>query len=154
MVELQHIQPGISDEGDRLFLTETIDSKDICSSYSAITDEEYNNIRNNMNVLYDYYREEGFDEMYISVIPNPVTILEPEGYNGLIPRLQNDTALRMKFIDVYSVFKETDKYIYRPGDTHWNDNGIQLWIQTVNDTLRRWNNMAVADNGLVSSSAQ
>jgi|GEM_PF-1049038 len=143
----------IADDGDRLFLTETIDRNKIFSSYSTITDEEYNNLKNNMNILYDYYMGEGFDEMYMVIIPNPVTVLAPGGYNGLIPRLQNDTELNMKFIDVYSAFNKSDENIYRPGDTHWNDNGIQLWLHIVNDTLQKWNKPD-ADNSLVSASAQ
>lgn len=132
---------SVSADGNRLFIAETLNPGRPESSYSLISSEEYNNIVRNLNILYDYYRNEGFDEMYLAIIPNPVTIHEPKGYNNLIPRLQSDTALRMKFIDIYQTYKSSDTVIYRPGDTHWYNSGMQMWINTVNDTLRKWNKM-------------
>lgn len=128
----------ISKDGNNLYLKETTDANEKGSSYYQLPDAEYNTIVNNMNVLYEHYIAEGFDEVYLAPIPNPVTISEPSGYNELIPRLQQDATLKMKCIDVYSIYKETSEKIYRPGDSHWNNVGMQLWLEAVNDTLRNW----------------
>lgn len=128
----------IAENGNHLYLKETVMPNSAGSSYYVIPDKEYGKRVEILNTLYQHYKAEGFDEVYLAPIPNPVTILEPEGYNNLIPRLQNDPALEMKYIDIYTAFKNTDKQIYRPGDSHWNNNGMQLWIQAVNDTLSKW----------------
>ncbi|MCB0700040.1 MAG: hypothetical protein H6551_08580 [Chitinophagales bacterium] len=129
----------ISEDGKQLFLKETIDSKRQESSYSPVSDEELTNIINNLNTIYDHYRAEGFDELYLAMIPNPVTIINPEGYNQLIPRLQNDPRLKIKLIDIYSTYQNADTVLYRPGDSHWYNSGMQLWIKEVNKMLVKWN---------------
>lgn len=127
----------ISESGDQLFIKESVSEDNIMSARYHLKDDEYSIIINNLNTIYDHYRSEGFDEVYLAAIPNPVTILEPHGYNMLIPRLQSDPSLRMKCIDIYSEYKQNHENIFRPGDTHWSNKGMQMWIQVVNDSLRK-----------------
>lgn len=129
----------VSDDGDQLFLKETIEPKNIKSAYAPVSNEDITLLINNLNKIYEHYRNEGFNELYFAPIPNPVTILEPERYNQLIPRIQNDPRLKMKVIDIYSVYKNADTVLYRPGDSHWYNSGIQLWIKEVNKELIKWN---------------
>lgn len=129
----------IADNGQQLYLSHTTDLHNDGSSYASISEQEYTALVNNLNYIYDYYKKDGFDEVYVAIIPNPVTILEPDGYNNLIPRLQHDASVKMKFIDSYTAFKQTNKVIYRPGDTHWYNEGLQTWLGIVNDTLAKWN---------------
>jgi hypothetical protein len=80
--------------------------------------------------------------VYISIIPNPVTLLQPEHYNGLIPRLQKTGLLNgMKMIDIYDAYSKASDpgALYRVGDTHWNNNGMQVWLKTVNAELKKQN---------------
>lgn len=125
----------ISNNGKHLFLKETVSLTDSGSSYIPIEQEEITELVNNFNAIYDHYLADGFTGVYLSVIPNPATIIQPEGYNGLIPRIQNDPKLKMKTIDVYSAFKSSTQLNYLPGDTHWNDAGRQLWLDLVNKKL-------------------
>lgn len=132
----------ISKDGQRLFIRETTTTTDFGSSYITIPQESITDIVHNLNAIYQHYREAGFAEVYVSMIPNAATIMQPEGYNGLIPRVQNDTALKMKVIDVYTPYSQTKEIYYRPGDTHWNNKGLQVWLKMVNDTIAVWNKRA------------
>jgi hypothetical protein len=124
----------ISEDRNYLFLKETVSPSDIGSSYVPVTNDDVSRLVNNFNAIYDHYMAWGFTEVYLSVIPNSSSIVQPVGYNNLIPRLQNDPRLKIKTIDIYSVFKnEKDEY-YQHGDTHWNKKGLQKWLDMVNGT--------------------
>ncbi len=129
----------IGNSGAQLFLKETVEGERVENSYYPLQEGELQNLVHNINAIYDHYKAEGFDEVYISMIPNPATILQPEGYDQLIPLIENDTGLHAKIISVYSEFKQADKRIFRPGDTHWNNNGLQIWLAKVNKMLIRQN---------------
>ena len=78
-----------------------------------------------------------------SIVPNPVSLLQPESYNHLLPDLQNTAKsgqLKMPLIDVYETISQTGNpaAYYQRGDTHWNDNGIQIWIGKVNSIMKAW----------------
>ncbi|MGZ3872636.1 MAG: hypothetical protein ACXVJD_06945 [Mucilaginibacter sp.] len=91
-----------------------------------------------MNIAYEHYRQLGFDDVYLSIIPNPTTILYPRyhdlNYNNLIPRIENDPALKLKIFDIYELFKkspEKDK-LYQHSDTHWTRFGSMVWLNEFN----------------------
>jgi hypothetical protein len=132
----------VSDEGNRLFLKETLAETGRASSYYSFDERELREMFKNLNATCAYYKADGFDDVYLSLIPNPVTILRPQHYNGLIPSLQQADSLKcMGIIDIYSLFsKEPDKgKLFRIGDTHWSNQGIQIWLNTVNAELRKQN---------------
>jgi hypothetical protein len=132
----------VSDDGNRLFLKQTMAESDRLSSYYPFDQKEIQKMFFQLNATYDYYKADGFDEVYLSVIPNPVTILQPQGYNGLIPQLQNPGELKgMHIIDMYKLFLQDPDpgSLFRIGDTHWSNNGIQLWLKTVNAELKKQN---------------
>ena len=126
----------ISDDGNFLFLKETAVDYGPKSSFSKITGKEISNIIHHLNAMNNYYKSSGFSKIYLSIIPNPITIIQPTGYNNLIPLIQNDPHLSMSVIDIYSIFKNNPDIYYLPGDTHWNNKGKQLWVDLVNKTLR------------------
>jgi hypothetical protein len=125
--------------GDRnfLFLKETVTRTDVGSSYYPVSQNDITNMVNNLNTIYDHYKQNGFKEVYLSVIPNSATIMQPAEYNGLIPQLQSDTRLKIKVIDVYSAFKRSQDVLYLPGDTHWNHKGRQIWLDMINEQLSK-----------------
>jgi hypothetical protein len=134
----------VSDDGDRLFLKETLAETGRSSSYYSFDQRELREMFKNLNATCAYYKADGFDEVYLSVIPNAVTILKPENYNGLIPSLQQADSLKcMRIIDMYSLFtKEPDPgKLFRIGDTHWSNDGIQIWLKTVNTELQKQNRL-------------
>jgi hypothetical protein len=132
----------ISDDGNRLFLKQTVNPEDQLSSFRTLDPEEIQNIIQHINAIYDHYKAEGFDEVWLSLIPNPVTILQPEHYNGLIPALQQPGVLKgMQMIDIFSQYKKAYNpgSLFRVGDTHWSNNGMQVWLKTVNAELKKQN---------------
>jgi hypothetical protein len=132
----------VSDDGGRLFLKETMAENGRSSSYYSFDQREIQKMFFNLNATCEYYKADGFDEVYLSIIPNPVTILQPPHYNNLIPELQQADSLKcMHIIDMYNPFsKDPDPgRLFRVGDTHWSNKGIQLWLKTVNAELKKQN---------------
>ena len=130
---------AISADGNNLFLQPTMLPVHGYSSYEPLPASAIDWYVQELNNVYDHYKADGFDEVYLSIIPNPVTILQPEKYNHFILLLNVSKSLRMPLIDVYDTFKNdpAPRRLYRPGDTHWNNNGIQIWLGKVNDELRK-----------------
>jgi hypothetical protein len=131
----------ISKDGEHLFVKESAITTGKPSSYTEISKHELFVIVNNINTIYDSYTKRGIDDVYLSIIPNPASILQPEGYNNLIPKIQHHPGMKVPYINVYDVFK-TDKNparFYRQGDTHWNNTGLQIWLSMVNAELRKQN---------------
>jgi hypothetical protein len=125
----------ISKDRNFLFLKETVTLTDVNSSYSPLPAEDVQKLVDNLNAISDHYRSTGFKEVYISVIPNPATIMQPQGYNNLLPLVQQHPQRRFKIIDAYTAFKNSTEVLYLPGDTHWNNKGRQLWLDLVNKEL-------------------
>jgi len=130
----------VSENGQYLFLGQTVAPHGPLSCYEPIEAGELSNILTNTDSIYLHYRREGFDEVYFSLIPNPASILQPAHYNGLIDSFQHYAASRgIPVIDVYGPFSKSPdpSGLYRTGDTHWNDKGLQLWLTLVNRELAR-----------------
>jgi hypothetical protein len=130
----------LSKDGKYLFFRSTVAPGGTFSSYSTVSDEEVDCCVKKMNLIYDHFKAVGYDEIFFSFIPSPATILQPEGYNGLIPRIQKNPMLKVKVFDVYSVFSSvTDRSaLYRKGDTHWSNRGMHIWIDLVNSELVKY----------------
>ncbi len=77
----------------------------------------------------------GFNEVYLSIIPNKVSILAPNlgDYNYVLERIQQHPDLKAKYLDIYSIFKKQSQKVYSKSDTHWNCNGSSIWQGVVND---------------------
>jgi hypothetical protein len=125
----------ISDDRKFLFLKETVDKTDSGSSYCEIKPEVVKQIVAILNEIYDHYKNSGLDEIYFSAIPNTASIMQPDGYNNLIPLIQNDPDLRMPVIDVYTKIKNSKENCFYTGDAHWNNTGKQKWIDMINERL-------------------
>jgi hypothetical protein len=125
-----------------LLYNQTVDTSMESSSFRDIPDFEIDTFINKLNRLASHYRACGFKEIYLSIIPNPVTILYPqyEGfeYNNLIPRIEHDSRLKMKVVDVYDDFKVAKNPIYQFSDTHWNRNGVNIWLNNLNAILSEY----------------
>jgi hypothetical protein len=130
----------LSKDRKHLFFKSTVAPNGRFSSYSTVSDSEVVFCVRKMNFIYDHFKAEGFDEIYFSFIPNPATILQPEGYNGLIPRIQMSLSQRVKVFDLFSVFStsENPDILYRKGDSHWSNYGMHIWIEMVNSELVKY----------------
>ncbi len=129
----------ISEDGRNLFIKETLLPKHGYSCYEILADSDIDWYVKELDSVYEHYKAEGFDEVYLSVIPNAATILQPARYNRLLPRLTAHPDMHMPLIDIYPIFKNdsSPRRLYRSGDTHWNNNGMQIWLNMVNEILTR-----------------
>ncbi len=130
----------ISANGQQLYFSQTIDTSKFSSSFKFISEAEINLMVNNLNGLYRQAQELGFKKIWLSIVPNPVSVLEP-GYNGLTynhaaSRIQNSTALKMPYIDLLPAFTQLKDKVYRKADSHWNEKGISTWLELFNKALR------------------
>ncbi len=109
----------------------------INSCFDKISEEEINLIVDNLNKTYQYYKKAGFDEIYLSIIPNKTSILGTDlgEYNHLIQRIQRDSELKIPFFDIYTPYHNSKKLLYEKGDSHWNCEGKQIWLDLVNSKL-------------------
>lgn len=107
------------------------------SAFTPLPDRELNQYIDSLNAVHDRYRALGFDAVYLSIIPNKVTLLSPDlgSYNHLIERVQQHPRLRMPVVDVYSIYQKASEPIYAIGDSHWNCTGRAIWVKAVNKQL-------------------
>ena len=129
------LDPNVAVSPDKQHLLYNLDVKaGINSSFDAISDDEIEKEVANINATYDYYKQQGFDEVVLSIIPNKTSIVAPTmgKYNHLIERIQQHPKLKMPIIDTYTPFSQHPEKYYELGDSHWNCKGKQIWVDGVN----------------------
>lgn len=107
----------------------------ISSVYDSIPGEEIGRIVKHANATRSYYRSLGFDEVYLSIIPNKSSLLikEDAAYNHLVERVENHPDLQVPVISVWKAFSEQN--YYQKGDSHWNCAGQKIWVDAVNEKI-------------------
>jgi hypothetical protein len=120
-----------------LYYGPTVSGNQIMNSFFPLDSSEMPLICNTLNSVYRYYKTKGFEEIYLAIIPNPVTMINPQlgNYNGLIPKLYAVDSLKMRIIDVYATYAKNPLQYYSRNDTHWSSAGFQTWLDEFNKTL-------------------
>ena len=123
----------------QLYYAQTVDTTAaVNSSFKQVPDKDIEQVVGNLNRVYRHYRRAGFEQVYLAIMPNPVTILEPHllTYNQVIPRIQRHPALQMPVIDVYAkLLHNRTRPIYQVSDSHWAKEGFLLGIAQVDSAL-------------------
>ncbi|MEO8512351.1 MAG: hypothetical protein ABI543_02200 [Ignavibacteria bacterium] len=129
----------ISRNKERLFYSATIDSGLNTSSFMKIEDNEIDRIIVNLNAIFKHYKDMGFKFIYLSIIPNPVSVIDPDfaDYNMLIDKIQNNKALQIPYLNIYHQLKQNPSLYYYKTDSHWNYDGFELWLAQLNKELIR-----------------
>ena len=108
------------------------------SSFRPHSDEETNAIAGNLGRMNQYYRRAGFDTVLIALVPNPISVIDPNykgrTYNELLPRLESDVS-GLGVVSVYAKFQFGKESLFRKGDSHWNLAGEQVWLSALNQNL-------------------
>ncbi len=127
------VNVSLSEDKEHIFLNSDTDIAAPLSSFSELSDREVNALVDSINATADYYKRLGFADVYLSIIPNKVTIVEPNRgvYNRLIPRIQNHPNLRVPTINVYDAYRSASISPYLTGDTHWTCAGRATWLGLV-----------------------
>ncbi|AEI50316.1 hypothetical protein [Runella slithyformis] len=131
-------QIALSPDGKNILFCWDTDSTRITSSFHPLPDRELIKLIQGVNAARDYYRSLGFDEVYVTIIPNKTTIVAREmgTYNHLVERVQSHPALRTPIIDVWSLFNQHSTQVYALSDTHWSCFGQRIWVDKVNSVLK------------------
>ena len=121
----------------QLYYMPTVEGEQSMNAFFPVDSEELKMISQNINKIYDYYKSKGFAAVYLAIIPNPVTVIHPDlgKYNDLIPRIYSMGTIRMPIFDVYRIFKSEPQKYYSRSDSHWNNEGMQMWINEFNKKL-------------------
>lgn len=133
----EYASVSVSSDGRHLFLrSDTDTTKQLNSSFARLTDREVSTLVDSVNAVADRYKRLGFDEVYLSIIPNKASILETgrSDYNRLVERVQQSPKLRVPTIDVFSPYQRAQSSPYLLSDTHWNCTGRAIWIDQVRKT--------------------
>jgi hypothetical protein len=130
----------VSNHNQHLYFAETIDTVQKLSSFNPVADEEVKYIVACLNATYKYYKAAGFDEVYFTVVPNPVSVMCPDQskYNHLIPRVTYNSSLQMPIIDLFDIYMKTPTPVYYHSDTHWNYDGFTIFL---NEFHKRMNSL-------------
>lgn len=127
----------LSKDKKNIFFSEEASPTDSHSAFYPFSDIEKNVLVRNINAARKKYLATGFDEVYLSIIPNKVSILAQDlgNYNHLIERIQLDSNLKTPIIDTYSEFRQNPTKYYLKSDSHWTCEGRDLWLKKVNKIL-------------------
>ncbi|GAB3558455.1 hypothetical protein [Spirosoma fluminis] len=128
---------SLSRDQQHIFINSDTDTSSALSSYSRLPDNEVNTLIDSVNSVAARYRQLGFDEVYLSIIPNKASIVEPNRapYNHLIERVQQHPNLQIPTIDTYGAFKQASPSPYLKSDTHWTCEGRAIWLSLVRQKL-------------------
>jgi hypothetical protein len=130
------VEDKVSLSPDRKRIFYGIDVKPgISSGFVEINDSEIDLLVRNMNLTYQNYKNMGFDEVFLSIIPNKSSILGQDlgQYNHLVERIESHPNLQVPIVSIFKALKYNDFYLH--GDSHWNCNGQQYWLDQVNQKL-------------------
>lgn len=130
-------QVALSPDGKQILYCWDTDSTRITSSFKYLPDKELDALIQAVNKARGFYLSQGFDEVYLSIIPNKTSIVAPKmgRYNHLVERAQQHPYLQTPFIDVWTSFSQHSQAVYSLSDTHWNCTGQSIWLEAVNARL-------------------
>jgi hypothetical protein len=136
---ISSITPAYIENPPWLFYYQEINNKST-SFYYKFTDEEIKTICNNRVDLSAQLKEKYNLDLLLLPIPNKYTIyhklLNNDEYNNFLPRIYAELEKRnVKICEVYDSFMKSNKILYYPTDTHWNDEGVNVTMTELIKTL-------------------
>jgi hypothetical protein len=114
----------------------TVDTTYLQSAFKPKSDQEVNQIISDLNAAKAYYQSIGFKKVFLTVIPNAVSIYDDKRmpYNHLLERVESHVNLKQ--ISMYKIYKTSDENLYYKNDAHWNPKGLDIWVQETNKILQ------------------
>jgi len=128
----------VDEQNHFLYFKPTVSGNHKTNAFFPMDTAEFNHIAATLNKTRDHFISHGFEEVFFSFVPNPVSVVNPGmgSYNQLLPLLCNMDSSIFRKIDVYNIFKSDPKKYYAPNDTHWNSTGLQTWLDETNKQLK------------------
>ena len=129
----------ISSDRQHLFYAPEADSSYILSAFRSIPDRKLDTLVTNLNTIRRHYLGMGFDEVYVCLIPNKVTVQDPTygRYNHQIERIEANPRLEAPFMSTIDTLRHHPEW-YHLGDGHWNKQGKRFWLRHVNGLAAEW----------------
>ncbi|MFA5403487.1 MAG: hypothetical protein WC358_00985 [Ignavibacteria bacterium] len=123
-----------------LFENQDLDETTKISFYYKYSNEELQNICNNIEDLSEKLYEKYNLKLVFLPIPNKYTfyhkLLNNDTYNNFIPALCNELKKRnIGVIEIYEEFLKSDKILYYPTDTHYNQDGDNIVLKKILEYL-------------------
>lgn len=133
--------PGasISQDKKHLFYELEADSTFILSAFRHLSDQRLDTLVTNLNTMRQHYLAMGFNEVYVCLIPNKVTIQNPTYgvYNHQIERIEANPRLKAPVISMIDTLRQHPNW-YHLGDGHWDNRGKRFWLRRVNTLVANW----------------
>lgn len=128
----------VDEEKSHLYYAPTLSDSLDEGAFKPLSQVELDTIVNRLNTIQRHFEGLGFERVYLSIIPNPVSCIHPElgAYNQLVERVSNHKKLGIPLLDVWKEFKREPKKYYHPGDSHWNSVGLQYWVDMLDQKMR------------------
>jgi hypothetical protein len=127
----------VDEEKSHLYYAPTLSDSLAEGAFKPLSQAELDTIVNRLNTIHKHFEGLGFEKVYLSIIPNPVSCIHPElgAYNQLVERVSNHEKLGIPILDVWNEFKRDPKKYYHPGDSHWNSLGLQYWVDLLDQKM-------------------
>lgn len=134
-------QIALSPDGKYILFSWDTDSTRITSSFKQLPENELSQLIQQVNKTRNHYLSLGFDEVYLSIVPNKTSIVAPEmgHYNHLVERVQQHPTLRIPFINIWNTYSQHRSEVYSLSDTHWSCKGQEIWLEEINKVLSKTN---------------
>ena len=128
---------AISKDQNFLYLAETLNPNNPGSSFSDISEAKLKAQVSELNMIQEYYKARGFDEVIFSIISNPVSVLKTENRpdNHLIQRIKSHPDFKGKLIDATEGLSKNANANFFTSDSHWNQKGARIWLDQLNRQL-------------------
>ncbi len=125
----------VSSDKRRLLFNTTVDTTSVQSAFRYKTEHAVDSLIRNLDIARNYYLAIGFKKVFLSVIPNPVSIYDDQRmpYNHLLERVEQKTNLPV--VPLYKIFKADKRNLFYRSDSHWNPLGLDVWVSEANKVL-------------------
>ncbi|MCF0068885.1 hypothetical protein LZD49_00290 [Dyadobacter sp. CY261] len=138
---LGRTHPGALISRDRQFLFYEIEAspRSFLSPFRPLASSDIDSVVFNMNRIREHYLAAGFAEVYFCLIPNKVTVCEPDRHphNNQIPRIEHNVHLKVPLLKLSGQILRHPEWFHK-SDGHWNVDGKRLWLSYVNQLVMEW----------------
>jgi len=121
-----------------LFLETTVVDNFKGSSAYPISNNEIDEQVARINELNNFFKSKGFDQVLFSVIPNPYDLVGSNefGQNNQLERIFASNNLKANVLKIAPKLRVNAKNNFFQSDTHWNSNGLTIWLSEINQYLK------------------
>jgi hypothetical protein len=127
----------LSTNREHLFYDMEADTTGTLSSFRHLSNADIDKVVMHLNWVTQYYRQMGFEEVYLTLVPNKSTVQDPTlgTYNHQIERIEQHPALQPTVVSLINTVRQHPDW-YHLGDGHWNGHGRRYWMSQVNGLVR------------------